>query len=92
VTETVQVRPADAKSGATFERFTDAGQRWFRKRLRPERDWVMRIPQACVTRPAPVREAGPPGPTAYSWSASSSAASGSRAAMSSQSSSPSRLS
>jgi hypothetical protein len=43
VTETVPVRPADVKSGATFERFTGAGQLWFRKRVRPERDWVMRI-------------------------------------------------
>lgn len=43
MTAVVRVRPADGKSGATFERFTDGGQRRFRKRVRPERDWVMRI-------------------------------------------------
>lgn len=56
--DAVRVRPADARSGAIFERFTDAGQRWFRKRLRPENDWIMRITGDRDFRTAKIWRAG----------------------------------
>ena len=41
--EREQVRPPDARSGATFERFRVGERRYFLKRVRPEHDWIMRI-------------------------------------------------
>lgn len=57
-TTPVRVRPADARSGATFERFTDGGRRWFRKRLRPEHDWITRITGDRDVRTAKIWRAG----------------------------------
>ncbi len=37
------VRPVDARSGAVFERIRQGERRLFRKRVCPERDWVMRV-------------------------------------------------
>ncbi|HWI01899.1 MAG TPA: hypothetical protein VNT27_16350, partial [Propionibacteriaceae bacterium] len=37
------VHPADAKSGAVFERFRADGRAYFVKRTSPERDWIMRV-------------------------------------------------
>ena len=39
----VEVRPADARSGARFERFTVDGQRRFLKVLTAADDWIMRM-------------------------------------------------
>ena len=38
-----QVQPPDARSGAVFERFRVGERRYFRKRVRPECDWIMRV-------------------------------------------------
>jgi hypothetical protein len=41
-TEREPVRPGDARSGATFERFQVGDARYFVKRVSPARDWIMR--------------------------------------------------
>ena len=42
-TERVPLRPADARSGATFERLRIDGRRYFLKVLSAEADWIMRV-------------------------------------------------
>lgn len=41
--ERTPLRPVDARSGAVFERLRVGDRRLFHKRVRPERDWIMRI-------------------------------------------------
>ena len=42
-TERERLRPSDARSGATFERFRVGGRRYFTERVRPECDLIMRV-------------------------------------------------
>ena len=50
-TSRTEVRPGDARTGATFERVVADGERYFVKRLSPVSDWVMRITGDTVHRP-----------------------------------------
>lgn len=53
-----EVRPADARAGAVYERFVVDGEGYFLKRLSPASDWIMRVIGDRVHRPYLVWAAG----------------------------------
>jgi len=52
------LRPADARSGAVYQRVVVDGGRYFVKRLSPASDWIMRVTGDRVHRPYLVWQAG----------------------------------
>jgi Phosphotransferase enzyme family len=46
-----ELRPGDARSGASYERVEIGGERYFVKRLSPASDWLMRVTGDHVHRP-----------------------------------------
>jgi hypothetical protein len=52
------VRPSDARAGATYQRVMAGGRPYFLKRLSPATDWIMRVTGDHVHRPYLVWRAG----------------------------------
>src|SRR5256885_9291997 len=53
-----EVRPADARAGAVYQRMVVDGEPYFVKRLSPASDWIMRVTGDRVHRPYLVWQAG----------------------------------